>query len=243
MVLLNKKNYNLIISFFFLCTSIINTTYGVFIKDFPGVFQLLVINLSFSLIFLFLHKLNKFPIEMTISLILLSWAIFRMIYYKGDFIEYSIMVSYSIMLILKKTKIKPLPIIFLSALMFVVCVSIMIINEGNIARLVNNMTLVVLICIGHFLIYHNEYKEKKEPPNIKKIYNLNDIDIIILDSLFLPDPCLKTIQDYVLSKKKHCSNTYVKDRLQQLYKIFKVAKGGSRKTELLGKIIRLGYKI
>ncbi len=195
------------------------------------------LNLIISLPFLYLYIKKNENIEIFIAILLLIGALVRVVFQSNNIVDYSIMISYAYTLILKKTKLKPM-FVFLIGLSLFLFVSITLMNNGNIARVVNNIMLVTVASISHIVIYYNEYKET---PDIKKLYNLTKLDMIILDSLFLPDPCLKTMQNYVLKKDIHCSKTYVKDRLQQFYDIFDIKSGGSRKTELVVRLVRLGY--
>ncbi len=237
---IKPKNANLVLFAFFISVNIINSVYFLVNTNFERLMSLFIINSILAAISFLLYKIDKIKIELEIPVLLLLWATYKIIFESYEITDYNIMISISIMILLKHLRIRIIYIISISLFLVVLSTCSMMINEGNVARVINQLLLITVTCFLFYFIFYNEYKEI---PDIKKLYNLTKLDMIILDSLFLPDPCLKTIQDYVLSKDKHCSNTYVKDRLQQLYKIFDVAKGGSRKTELLGKIIRLGYKI
>ncbi len=200
--------------------------------------RLLIINSVMSLPFIILHLFKIGKVEIVLSVTIILWVVYKFLFNNENISNYSVMLAYSVMLILKETKIKPVSILAsIFGLILLYSVGI-IVSNGNIARLANNTNLVILICVIHYINFYDSYVE---PPDIKKLYNLTKLDMIILDALFLPDPCLKTIQDRVLKKDIHCSKTYVKDRLQQFYDIFDIKSGGSRKTELVVRLVRLGY--
>ncbi len=221
-----------------MAVNIINSVYQLFNHDINTFLLLAAINSSGATVYLILHKIKKVKIEISITITVFILLLMKLIMFKVDVLEYSVLFSYGIMLIIKEVKSKLLPIIILVLTVFILGTISMMINEGNIARMSNNILLITIMCITHYLIYYDSYKET---PDIKKLYNLTKLDMIILDSLFLPDPCLKTMQNYVLKKDIHCSKTYVKDRLQQFYDIFDIKSGGSRKTELVVRLVRLGY--
>ncbi len=240
-MVIKNRDILLYISILFILSAMLNFFSGLITCDKYYMIELSIINLCLSLPFIVMYKLEcKLKIELIIASLLYCWVIFRVCKYQETVLNYSIALIYSSMLIVKISRNKILSSIMVLLVIFSLSTLGILVSKDIPTEITKNILLIILMGIIHYKMYYSSYKET---PDIKKLYNLTKLDMIILDALFLPDPCLKTIQDHVLSKDKHCSNTYVKDRLQQLYKIFDVAKGGSRKTELLGKIIRLGYKI
>ncbi len=235
---LKRINVFIITSLFFVLVAINNTIHAIIIREYKTMAYLLAINLILASIFFICSKARNRNTSKIFGFILLFWSCYSILICKGNIVDYSLLITYSSMLLLKDFKIKLIPVSIIIIFVFIITSISMSLNKESIGRMVNNILLIAIMCIVHLKIYNKSYTEN---PDIKKLYNLTKLDMIILDSLFLPDPCLKTMQNYVLKKDIHCSKTYVKDRLQQFYDIFDIKSGGSRKTELVVRLVRLGY--
>lgn len=231
---LSGRNINLILFLFFQCVNIINTSYQISIGDIEKMKYLLLVNSVLSIPFLLLHFFKIINTKITIIIILVVWAIFRIYTFNGNMIDHSIMLSYAICLILMETKIKIMPILIILFCVFSLSVGAMIYSNGNIARLGNNVLLIIVICVVHITIYYKEFTKK---PDLSITHHLSKDEIDIINQIItFPSPSTKEIADN-LNKKP----STILSKLDRIYNKFNLPNSGNRKLDLILKLQEIKY--
>ncbi|MCP4267580.1 MAG: hypothetical protein GY777_18785 [Candidatus Brocadiaceae bacterium] len=233
MDIIKKRSVYLYTSLFFVAVNIINTAYQLGIKDYSKMRELLLINSVLCVFFLIPYIMNLKNIEIFYGVILLSWVVFSLIIGSGNIVDYSILTTYCIMLIIKQTKFKATPVIIISLILFSIAVVDMILNDGNIARLANNILLVGVMSLVHYFIY---YKEYKQPINLKAKYNLEEWHIKAIDLIIKDNPTVSEMTEE-LNQSISTVNSYLKT----IYDKMGIPEGGNRKAGLILKLAQLGY--
>ena len=93
--------------------------------------------------------------------------------------------------------------------------------------------VTILFSYSHYLFYYSHYKE---PTNIKDKYKLSNQETLIIECLFKKNPSNKNI-----ASQLYLSEATIKADLGVIYKKFGILSGGSKKTELVAKLVKEGY--
>lgn len=213
----------------FVANGVINFIYQTSLNDNPKALFLLLYNLIPALIFLFIYKLKKENIELVYGVFSLLYCIFLLFVEKVHVVEYSMVLVYGSFLILKHTKIKIVPTIFMITFVFSVIVCNMILIGGNIARLSGSIMFITTMGLIHYVIYYNEYKTEPK-------HDFTDKEVLIIKELFEEDPSNKNI-----ANKLNISEASVKADLGRIYAKMGINYGGGKKTELAVKLARCGW--
>lgn len=214
--------------------NISNSIYCLYNNDLDKALYLFCINSVLALLFFIPYKLKVTNLEVVYGSILLLWVAFSIFTTSGNVVDYSILVTYCIMLIIKNTKIKILPIVVISLLLLLVLIVDMTINDGHVVRMVNNLLLIGVMCLVHYYIYYKEYITTV--PNIKELYNLNKKEIEIIDLIINTNPSNKEMAD-ILNKTPATLNS----QLNTIYDKFQLPSSGNRKTDLVLHLAKIKY--
>ncbi len=143
------------------------------------------------------------------------------------------MITYGLALLLKHTKIKPIPVAVSILIVFVTSVYGMIFNDGNVARLANNILLISIMMIVHLFIYYKEYQGK---PNIEKKYNLSKDQLKAINLLISGELNTTDIADKMCVSKSTVDNYF-----SCIFTKLDIPKGGNRKAGLILKLAQEGF--
>ncbi len=233
MVAINKKDINLYLSIFFMSTSIINTVYQYYIGDYKELLILLSMNTVLSVVFLAMYKMQRIKIEVEISILLLICIVIKLTSEYVDMTEMSLLITYTMMLIVKQTKIKPIMLIVLIFGVFTIGVVSMILSHGNIALLSKQVLLVCVMSFIHYSIYYKDFKTKID---LKTKYNLEEWHIETIDLIVKDNPTVSEMTEE-LNQSISTVNSYLKT----IYDKMGIPEGGNRKAGLILKLAQLGY--
>jgi DNA-binding CsgD family transcriptional regulator len=230
---MNKRHhYNLVVFFFFISSAILNGVYFSHSGDMTILALRLKENLVLAIPFLLLYILKYKEIEIEIGTMLIGWSCYLSWTGSVYILGLSGLLSIGVMLILKRTKLKTIPVSLLSVFIFTFHVSSMIRNEETILELAKGVMVVSIMCYTLGVIYYSQYKEPFKP---KRRYNLTQQEERIVFSLMTDDPSNKRI-----ARDLHMSEENVKRLLGSIYTKMNIKRGGNRKTELGIKLARHG---
>ncbi len=189
-------------------------------------------NASLSIVFIALYKLNnpKINIEVIIGSLLILWSIMDSTIFTKTLLDYSLMIVYGSMLLLKQIRKRSNKIIIISA---IVLLSMMgfIVSKQQIVELCKSLMLISVMSLVHYNIYYNSYKEK---PDIKAKYKLTDQEFKLIN-IFL-DLCQTDPSNKAIAEKMFISESHIKALLNSIYEKFDIQKGGNKKTVLIFKL-------
>lgn len=211
-----------------------NSIYCLYNKDIDKAVYLLCINTVLAVLFFIPYKLKVKNLEIVYGSILLLWVVFSIFTTSGNIVDYSILVTYCIMLIIKNTKIKRFPIIIISLSLLLALIIDMTINDGHVVRMVNNLLLISIMCLIHYYIYYKEYVEEK--PDLKQKYFLNKKELEVIELIVNQNPSNKEMAD-ILGKKPATINKQLND----IYDKLDLPNSGNRKVDLVLHLARINY--
>lgn len=185
-------------------------------------------------ILVFLRITRAIKLEVVIALFLYAWSVYAIMLYTHDTVTYCISFAYSIMVFLKNLKVKPIIVIGFSIFQVTLTAAVFMVKSENTDKLFYCLFLTSFLCLLHYYIYYDEYKIETQ---VKDKYQLTKQEISIINEVLKPNPGNKRIaSDLCMSEEN------VKRILGNIYIKFDILKGGSKKTELVAKLARLGYK-
>ncbi len=167
------------------------------------------------------------------AVIMLLWSLYIMVSVPHDQVTHCFIYAYSSMIIYKIARRKYFTIFLLVALLVSTHAISLMVNSMSPLTTLLNMFLICAFALLHYFIYYNEYKE---PINIKSKYQITKQELEIIKSLLKPNPSNRRIADDL-----YMSVSDVKLKLGNIYTKFNIEKGGSKKTELVTKLARLGF--
>ncbi len=176
---------------------------------------------------------RKIKLEIVIGAFLYLWSVYAMFFYTEDTVPYSISFAYSIMIFFKSLKIKPIALVGASVFQVTLCSAIYTYRNEEVDKLFYCMFLTAFLCLIHYYIYHDEYRKNEE---IQDRYQLTKDEMKIIKAILNPNPSNSRIADDL-----YMSVSDVKLKLGNVYTKFNIEKGGSKKTELVTKLARLGF--
>jgi DNA-binding CsgD family transcriptional regulator len=194
----------------------------------------LIENLVPAIPFLILHFVKFSEIEMEIGILLIGWASYVSLANEVYILDVCFLLSFGIMLILKRTKLNLTPVLILMAFVFTLNICTMIMNNYTILELSKSIMLVWLMCFTIHSIFYKDFEPIKRFDTDNK---LTESEKDIIKCLFEADPSNRNI-----ANKLDLSEATIKKDLGLLYDKFEIIQGGSKRTELVTKLIRLGYK-
>ncbi|MCP4988503.1 MAG: hypothetical protein GY928_21365 [Colwellia sp.] len=232
-MVIKQRSIFLYIGYFFLLIIAINTTDRIMHCDIVGMKELLVINSILAIPFFVLYKLNpiKIKLDIVIAIMYILWALSEMLIFKEKLIDYSIMMVYGFMLILKNLELKLKSILMLGAGLFALSMISLMVADVTIVDTAKNFLLITMLSILHYYFYDNSYKEK---PDIKKKYRLTDQEFKLIN-IFL-DLCQTDPSNKAIAEKMFISESHIKALLNSIYEKFDIQKGGNKKTVLIFKL-------
>ncbi len=230
MVNIKSNHIHLVASAFFAICLAVHAVGFYYDGQFPVIF--LFIDFGLSLLFLIIYKVRIVKVEFTMAVILLLWALYIMVSIPEDQATHCFIYAYASMIIYKISKRKYFTIFVLVALLVTTHSLSLLLNNISPLKTLLNMFLIVAFSTLHYFIYYKEYKQQMELHELR----ITDQEVRIIEQLGIKDPSNKRIADNL-----NMSESDVKAKLGKIYTKFNIISGGSKKTELVAKLARLGF--